>query len=73
MILYIINYKFGGGCAHSLWQGELESKVTIMQHFPPNNSHTEGLMKMGCQNSAFLSCVSALAFMVYSELTNIKH
>lgn len=58
---------------HSLWQGELESKVTIIQHFPQNNSHIDIQMKIGSPNSAFLSCVSLLAFMLYSELTDIKH
>lgn len=61
-----------GECSPSLWQGELESRITIMQGFPPNNSCINIQMKMGSPNSAFLSCVSVLAFMVYSELTNIK-
>lgn len=65
MIIYMIHYKLEGNVLIVYGKGELENKVTIMQFFPPNNSHTDSLMKMGSPNSAFLSCVYASIYVIF--------
>lgn len=73
MILYIISYTFGENVLIVYGTENWRVKLLLCNIFPFNNSHTDSLMKMGSQNSAFFSCVSVLALMLYSELTNIKH